>query len=152
MPYSVHNLYLSTTSTINPPTNSSNLGSCSWTIDWGNIFHGKTGECQVYLNLKTNSYVGATFNENKGTIRANFSAPNSNSTNQVVLGQLQYEVDWKSNVNNYLYCNTTQEKGVTIHIPQYTSNLNLTFFNPTETGIVGGVTNYEVVLTFVCKD
>lgn len=144
---SIHNLHLSTLSNLNAPQNKTNMSNVHWNIDWSSLFHGIKGECQVYVKLKSKKFISGDMNLHIGTLRANFSAPNSNNTNGVVLAITEVNEDPVDPASDYFFIEN--EQGITIHIPEFTSDFSLSFMDMTETLYIENIPEYEVLLTFV---
>ena len=148
---SVYNLYLSTLSSINPPLNKSNLANVHWNIDWSTLFNKKTGTSQVYVKLKSQKTVLLyDMNATMGTLRSNFSSPNSLVTNGVVIGLIDITEDPTDATLNYFF--VENEQGITIDIPQFNSDFSVSFMDMTETLFLENIPEYEIMLTFVLNN
>jgi hypothetical protein len=143
-----YSLYLSTYSNINTPTNSANLASCTWNVNWTQIFGQRTGECNVRCRFNTLTAAGVTRADGVGTLRCSLNSQTSNGFNGLILGITETGVD---GVNEFITLDTTQE-GITCDIPIGNGSFTVQLFDLTETLLMTNVPPYQLILYFDVDD
>jgi hypothetical protein len=145
-------LLLSTDSIANPPLFTANKASVSWVIDWDLIFHGKTGLCKVHTNLLSKSSATTslpiTWNSLMGTVRGSFSSIYSNNTAGLVLANLTPNSVAGSALFYYYTGVSESNQAPLINIPNGKSQLTIQLLDTTETALIAGVPDYEILLFF----
>jgi hypothetical protein len=144
-----YSLYLSTLSTINAPTNRTNLANCTWNVNWTQIFGQRTGECNVRSRINSTSIAGLNRDDNIGTIRCSLNSPTSNNYNGLILGTTEDILDY--GVYEYLSLDTTQN-GVSCNIPIGNGSFTISFLNMTENTLMTVVPEYQIILYFDVED
>jgi hypothetical protein len=145
-----YSIYLSTTSTITPPVEKSNLARVTWSINWGEIFNGITGECRVRAKMVSADSANLTWAANLGSLRATFASNKSHSTNGFNLGQIIPIPNPVTASKWYMDCDTTQN-GSSIIIPSGNTSFVVTFLNSTES-LMASVPDYNLWLYFDVDD
>ena len=145
-------LYLSTTSTSNPPLAFTDKANVSWLVDWDNLFHGRSGLCKVHTNLISKSAtVGAittSWSSLIGTVRANLQSNYSLNQNGLVLANMNPNCVGVSTTVLYFSAVSEGSKAPLINIPEGKSTLNIQLMDMTETAFISGMPEYEIMLVF----
>lgn len=148
-----YTLYLSTLSTVKPPTSKTNLAQVRWNVNWKEIFGNRIGECRVRTRFLSASSNALTWGNNAGSLRASFSSTTTNSANGFVLGALRPQSDYTNGVaqTTYLECDTTTSSGATIIIPNTNNEFLITLANNTE-GLMTNPQEFQLWLYFDVDD
>lgn len=168
---SVYTIYLSTSNTeyggkfqppINP-VNKTNNANVSWSINWNELFrdnnlNNKYKKCRVRYDLRTSNFdaegYNLEWNDLNGYLTTNLQSNNSLSQTQIgtMLGLIYPQrTNFSTSLNWYYLSSTLNEKGIDIIIPQYTSNLTISFYSALTQKLIlsdllaGG---YEIMLYF----
>jgi hypothetical protein len=145
-------LYLSTDSTTNPPLYSASKANVSWVVDWDLIFHGKTGLCKVHTNLLSKSatatLITTSWNSLIGTVRASLGSIYSSNSSSLVLANLTPNSVAGSTTVYYYTGVSESNQAPLINIPNGKSQLTIQLLDSTETALVAGVPDYEILLFF----
>jgi len=171
MKSSIYTIYLTTSNTeyggkfqppINP-VNKTNNANVSWSINWNELFrdnnlNNKYKKCRVRYDLRSGNFDAITYslewNNLNGYLTTNLQSNNSLSQTQkgTILGLIYpQKINFSSSTNWYYLSNTLNEPGIDIIIPQYNSNLTLSFYsNLTQNLILSDLLSvgYEIMLYF----
>ena len=135
----VYSLYLSTLISSGAyKCDKTDLASCKWNIDWNKIFPADTNgkDCIVRIRLVSKDNAAATmaFDENIGTVRANFSSVYQNSLNGVILATLVVTGSPDSATDNLLSADTLEHNSaVRIKVPNGNAFFNIFLMDMSET-------------------
>ena len=144
-----YTLYLSTLSTVKPPSNKTNLANVKWNINWREIFGTRVGECRVRTRFLSASSNTLTWGNNAGSLRAYFQSTTTNAVNGFVLGALRPQSDYTNGQaqTTYMECDTTTSNGCTVIIPNTNNDFTITLANNTE-NLMTNPQEYQLWLYF----
>ena len=142
-----YSLYLSTTSTANPPTNKTNLNNVSFNVNWDEIFGTQTGVCNVRLRMNTIS--GTYTDTHNGSLRASFSSSHTNSNYGINIAPTL--ITALTSTLNVLLSDTFYTNGLTINIPKGNGAFTISFVDRND-ALMTGVQNYQVWFYFDVYD
>ena len=142
-----YSVYLSTSSTANPPTNKSNLNNVSFIVNWDEIFGTQTGVANVRLRMNTVS--GTYTDTHNGSLRATFSSNHTNTNYGVNIAPIL--ITALTSTLNVLLSDTFYTNGLTVNIPKGIQTLTISFLDRNE-ALMTGVTNYQVWFYFDVYD
>jgi len=142
-----YSLYLSTTSTVNPPTNKSNLNNVSFIVNWDEIFGSEKGIANVRLRMNT---VSGTYTDTQnGSLRASFSSSHTSTNYGVNIAPILLTALTSS--INVLLSDTFYTNGLTVNIPKGIQTFTISFLDRNE-ALMSGVTNYQIWFYFDVYD
>lgn len=145
-----YSLYLSTLSSINAPTNKTNLAQVKWSVNWREIFGNKVGNCRVRTHIISKSSNVLTWANNVGSCRINLASNTSNCSSGLNLGMVRPMNDFSSATVNttYLECDTTMSSGLSMSIPSFNTEVIINFFGSNDMTPMLNVQEYQVWLYF----
>jgi hypothetical protein len=165
----IYTLYLSTLSTLNPPTINADLANVSWNVNFrdffgADLFDKLKGNTTVVVKAKiiSQSVLTTTLNDTD-TIPQDLyvgnviiSLPNAyagrfyNSQNGISLGSIQPVTDGILNTYSYFMMDTTlsNSSGADVTIPFENGNLNISIYDNTESTLIANMQDYQIWLYF----
>ena len=152
----VYNLYLSTLTPSNyqfPVVDKTNLANVKWNVDWRDVFGDLCGrgDCLVKLSLQSKEVAAATltYDAHIGSVRCNFSTAYQNTTQGVNIGILGVANSPTGTAEHLISCNTLQDRGTRIRIPNATNDFNISLYDMAATLLVSAdITDYQAFFQF----
>lgn len=153
----IYSIYLSTLSTANV-IDKSNLANTTFSINWKALFNEtygmipkkRTAKLRIQMVTRSSTNINAWDNY-IGSLRLNFSSPYSISNNGLCVAQIQPMNDNITAANHALQCDTTNNHGITILLPDDNQNLNVRFFSVADV-LMTNVPEYQITLYFDVDD
>ena len=153
----VYNLYLSTLTPANysfPVVNKTNLANVQWNVDWRTIFGDLCGrgDCLVKILLQSKEIASTTltYDATLGSVRCSFSTAYQNTSQGVNIGIINAVDSPSANTAIHIFtCDTMQQKGTRIRIPNATNDFTILLLDATGTPLVtGNLTDYIAFFQF----